>query len=194
MRIAEIKRKTTETDIFVKLNLDGKGNYKIDTPVKFLNHMLELFSKHSFIDLEISATGDTEIDYHHTVEDIAICLGQAFEKALGDKIKINRFGFFLLPMDESLVRTAIDINNRPHLSLTGDFSSFKTGGFDIELLKEFFHKLVLNGKFTLHIDVLKTSNLHHAIEAIYKSFAKSLSSAVSINSDIEGVLSTKGVI
>lgn len=194
MRVSEIKRKTTETDIYVKLNLDGKGNYKINTPVNFLNHMLELWSKHSFVDLEIDAKGDIEIDYHHTVEDIAICFGQAIANALGNKKSINRFGFFVMPMDESLVRTSIDINNRPHLSLTGDFSSFKTGGFDIELLKEFFSKLVLNGKFTLHIDVLKTSNLHHAIEAVFKSFAKTFAAAVSINTNIEGVLSTKGVI
>lgn len=194
MREAVIQRETSETKIKIKINLDGTGTYKISTPNAFFNHMMELFSKHSFIDLEIEASGDIEIDFHHTIEDIGICLGTAFNKALGTKEKINRYGFFILPMDESLVRTSVDISNRPSLSFTGEFSSFKTGGFDIELLKEFLNKFVLNAKITLHIDLLKSSNLHHAIEGIFKSLAKSINQAVSENPGINGVLSTKGIL
>ncbi|HOK40147.1 MAG TPA: imidazoleglycerol-phosphate dehydratase HisB [bacterium] len=194
MRAAEIARKTNETDIRVKINLDGTGKYKISTPNHFLNHMLELFSKHSFIDLEIIATGDVNIDFHHTVEDIGICLGQAFNHALGTKEKINRYGFFILPMDESLACVAIDICNRSHFSLTGNFSSFETGDFDIELLKEFLQKFTDNSKITLHIDLLKSSNLHHSIEAIFKCMAKAINMAISINPKIERAMSTKGVL
>lgn len=194
MRESEIIRKTNETNIKVRLNLDGVGNYKISTPLSFFNHMMELFAKHSFIDIYIEAEGDVDVDYHHTIEDIGICLGQAFNKALGTKEKINRYGFFILPMDESLAQTAVDISNRAYLSITGEFPSFETGDFDIELLKEFLNKFVLNANITLHIDLLKSSNLHHSIESIFKCLAKSINQAISENAKITGVLSTKGTL
>lgn len=195
MRIAEIKRKTNETDISLSLNLDGKGASVINSGCGFLDHMLTLFSKHARFDLELSCSGDVEVDYHHTVEDIGISLGEAFAKALGDKKGIVRYGNFLLPMDEALVMSAVDISGRSHLEYSAEVSSEKVGDFDTELVEEFFEAFVRNAKITLHIVKLNGKNSHHILEAIYKSVARSLKESVAIDEAYKDeVPSTKGVL
>lgn len=195
MRIAEIKRKTNETDISLSLNLDGKGASVINSGCGFLDHMLTLFSKHARFDLELFCSGDVEVDYHHTVEDIGISLGEAFAKALGDKKGIVRYGDFLLPMDEALVMSAVDISGRSHLEYSAEVSSEKVGDFDTELVEEFFEAFVRSAKITLHIVKLNGKNSHHILEAIYKSVARSLKEAVAIDEAYKDeVPSTKGVL
>lgn len=195
MRIAEIKRKTNETDISLTLNLDGKGASVINSGCGFLDHMLTLFSKHARFDLELFCSGDVEVDYHHTVEDIGISLGEAFAKALGDKKGIVRYGDFLLPMDEALVMSAVDISGRSHLEYSAEVSSEKVGDFDTELVEEFFEAFVRSAKITLHIVKLNGKNSHHILEAIYKSVARSLKEAVAIDEAYKDeVPSTKGVL
>lgn len=195
MRIAEIKRKTNETDISLSLNLDGKGASVINSGCGFLDHMLTLFSKHARFNLELSCSGDVEVDYHHTVEDIGISLGEAFAKALGDKKGIVRYGNFLLPMDEALVMSAVDISGRSHLEYSAEVSSEKVGDFDTELVEEFFEAFVRSAKITLHIVKLNGKNSHHILEAIYKSVARSLKEAVAIDEAYKDeVPSTKGVL
>lgn len=195
MRIAEIKRKTNETDISLTLNLDGKGASVINSGCGFLDHMLTLFSKHARFDLELFCSGDVEVDYHHTVEDIGISLGEAFAKALGDKKGIVRYGNFLLPMDEALVMSAVDISGRSHLEYSAEVSSEKVGDFDTELVEEFFEAFVRSAKITLHIVKLNGKNSHHILEAIYKSVARSLKEAVAIDEAYKDeVPSTKGVL
>ena len=191
-RTAEITRKTRETQIHLCLNLDGNGTSNINTGVGFLDHMLELFAKHGFFDLEIEAEGDLHVDAHHTTEDVGICLGQAIKKAVGDKEGMRRFGSFTLPMYESLAHVDLDICGRPYLHYETPLKDGKIGEFDIELAEEFFHGFVNNSGTTLHINVPYGTNQHHIIEAIFKAVAKALDIATQIDNRITGVHSTKG--
>ncbi len=191
-RKAEITRETRETQIRLCLNLDGDGTSNINTGVGFLDHMLELFAKHGFFDLEIVAKGDLHVDAHHTTEDVGICLGQAFHKAVGDKAGMRRFGSFTVPMYESLARVDLDMCGRPYLHYETPLDFGKIGEFDIELAEEFFHGFVNNSGTTLHINVPYGTNQHHIIEAIFKAVAKALDIATRIDDRITGVHSTKG--
>ena len=195
MRKAEIKRKTAETDILLKLNLDGKGTAKIDSGCGFLDHMLTLFAKHGRFDLTVKCTGDTFVDYHHTVEDIGICLGQAFKTALGEKKGITRYGSTILPMDEALILTAVDISGRSFLVKELDIKAEKVGDFDTELVEEFLIAFSSNANLTLHVRQLAGSNAHHIIEGVFKSLARTLKAAVSIDATAKNEIpSTKGVL
>ena len=195
MRKAFIKRKTGETDIKLSLNLDGKGEGKIETGCGFLDHMLTLFKKHGRFDLEVIAKGDTYVDYHHTVEDIGITLGLAFKEALGDKAGITRYADTTLPMDEALILTAVDLSGRAFFVKDLDIKSNKVGDFDTELVEEFLIALSSNAGFTLHVRQLSGSNAHHIIEGIFKSLARTLKKAVAIDSTLNGEIpSTKGVL
>ena len=191
-RKAEITRETKETQIRIKLNLDGNGTSNINTGVGFLDHMLELFTRHGFFDLDVEAKGDLHIDAHHTTEDVGICLGQAFQEAVGDKIGMRRFGSFDVPMYESLAEVNLDICGRPYLHYNTPLEFGKVGEFDIELTEEFFHGFVNHSGTTLHINVPYGTNQHHIIEAIFKAVAKALDVATQIDTRISGVLSTKG--
>ena len=195
MRTAEINRKTNETDIKLKLVLDGTGKIEINTGCGFLDHMLTLFACHGGFDLCVSCKGDTYVDYHHTVEDIGIALGDAFKSALGDMRGITRYGSFILPMDEALIMTAVDISGRAHLSYGLEIPSYKVGDFDTELCEEFFLGLVRHAEITLHIKQLAGANSHHIIEGAFKSSARSLAAAVKIDRERENEIpSTKGVL
>ena len=193
-RISKVKRKTTETDITLKINIDGSGKYRIETPVPFLTHMLELFSKHGLFDLDITASGDVEIDSHHTVEDIGICLGEAFNKALGKKVKIKRYGEAKVPMDEALAQITLDISGRPHLTCNIPQIEDKVGQFDTELVEEFFQAFVNNSGVTLHINLISGKNSHHIIEAVFKAFARALDTATLLDPRVSGIPSTKGAL
>lgn len=195
MRKAEIKRKTNETDIKLSLNLDGSGKSEIKCGCGFLEHMLTLFAKHAHFDLILSCDGDTYVDDHHTVEDIGIALGEAFNTALGDKKGIARYADTILPMDESLILTAVDLSGRAHLSYSLEIPTEKVGTFDTELCEEFFAAFVRNAQCTLHIKKISGTNSHHIIEGAFKSFAHTLAAAVKINSEFKDeILSTKGVL
>lgn len=195
MRTSEIKRKTAETDIEIKLNIDGKGSAKIDTGCGFMDHMLTLFASHGKFDLCVKCVGDTDVDYHHSVEDIGIALGQAFFEALGDKRGIIRYGNMILPMDESLILCALDISGRDCLVYGLDIPTEKVGDMDTELVEEFFLGFVRNAKMTLHIKKLDGKNSHHIIEGAFKSFARAMKMAVSIDpAYADEVPSTKGVL
>ena len=195
MRKAEIKRKTAETDIVLTLDLDGTGKSDVDSGVGFLDHMLTLFAKHGRFDLQLACKGETQVDDHHSVEDIGICLGEAFAKALGDKAGIRRYGSMLLPMDEALVMTALDISGRAHLSYTANIRARKVGTFDTELAEEFWEAFVRSAKITLHIRQLAGRNAHHIIEGMFKSAARSLKTAVTVNAAApDEIPSTKGVL
>lgn len=195
MRTAEIKRKTAETDITLSINLDGKGESKINSGCGFLDHMLTLFSAHSRFDITLECKGDTNVDYHHTVEDIGIVLGKAFKEALGDKKGITRYGSMLLPMDEALIMSAVDISGRAHLEYGLEIPALRVGEFDTELCKEFFISFVRNSDITLHIKSLSGSNSHHIIEGAFKSVARSLKAAVKLDSEFsDEIPSTKGVL
>jgi len=195
MRTAEIKRKTAETDIYLKLNLDGDGKSTVDTGCGFLDHMLTLFAAHGKFDLEVTCKGDTHVDYHHTVEDIGICLGLAFSDALSDKKGISRYGNMILPMDEALILSAVDLSGRSHLEYNLDIPTQKVGNFDTELALEFWLAFVRNANCTLHIKMLSGINSHHIIEGAFKSVARSLRSAVYIDSTNNNKIpSTKGVL
>ena len=191
-RVSQIKRKTQETDIKLDLRLDGSGKYDIATGVPFLDHMLTLFTVHGFFDLTIKAEGDVEVDDHHTVEDIGICLGQAFKEALGDFSSINRYGHCSLPMDETLARVTVDLSNRPYLHYDIKPLDQKVGTFDTALALEFFRALSLHGGMTLHIEVPYGENTHHILEAVFKAAGRTLSQASAINTQVEGILSSKG--
>lgn len=191
-RIAQIQRKTKETDIQVKLNLDGSGNSVINTGIGFFNHMLEGFSKHGFFDLNLNCEGDLAVDCHHTIEDCGIVLGNAIREALGDKSGIKRFGSCILPMDESLVLCAIDLSGRPYLVFDGEFTTEKIGYMDTEMVKEFFYAISYSAGMNLHIKVLTPGNNHHMAEAMFKAFACALDEAVSRDPRVQGILSTKG--
>lgn len=195
MRKAELKRKTNETDIEIKLNIDGSGIGCIDTGCGFLNHMLTLFAKHARFDLAVSCDGDTEVDYHHTTEDIGICLGLVLKEALGDMRGIERYAHIILPMDEALILCAVDVSGRPHLEFEADIPTAKVGDFDTELCEEFMLALVRNAGITLHIKHLAGKNSHHIIEAVFKALGRVLSSAAKINEEYrDEIPSTKGVI
>lgn len=195
MRSAQITRNTTETQIQLSLNLDGTGVSEISTGCGFLNHMLTLFARHGSFDLRVSATGDTDVDDHHTVEDIGIALGLALNQALGDKRGITRYGSFLLPMDEALILTAVDISGRGYLSCGLTIPTEKVGTFDTELVEEFFLAFTRNCPITLHIKQLDGRNSHHIIEGTFKSFARSLKAACAIDPlHAQEIPSTKGVL
>lgn len=195
MRQSEISRKTGETDVQVRLDLDGTGEYAIDTGVGFLNHMLELFARHGRFNLQVTCKGDTWVDDHHSTEDIGIALGQAFDKALGDRKGITRYGSMLLPMDESLIESAVDISGRGMLVYGLDIPTEKVGTFDTELVEDFFQAFAQNARCTLHIRQLAGRNSHHIIEGAFKSAARSLRAAVKIDPDTAGEIpSTKGVL
>lgn len=195
MRTAEIVRTTKETDIKLSLNLDGKGESNIDSGCGFLNHMLTLFAKHSGIDLNVKCVGDIDVDYHHTTEDIGISLGEALGEALCDKRGIVRYGQCLLPMDESLVLSAIDLSGRVHLGFRMSIPTEKIGDFDSELIEEFFYGFVRGSKATLHIKQMDGTNSHHLAEAAFKSVGRSIRQAVSIDERFANEMpSTKGVL
>ncbi len=191
-RIAEIQRKTKETDIRVALGLDGTGKSEISTGIGFFDHMLEGFSRHGFFDLNCQVKGDLHVDGHHTVEDTGIVLGQAITKALGDKRGICRYGSFILPMDETLVLCAVDLCGRPYLNFDAVFPVERVGELDTQLVREFFYAVSYSAGMNLHIKLLDGINAHHMIEAMFKAFAKALDQAVSMDSRISDVLSTKG--
>jgi len=193
MRTSKITRKTAETDIFLSLNLDGTGKSSISTGCGFLNHMLTLFAAHGKFDLTVNCTGDTDVDDHHSVEDIGICLGQAFQNALGDKRSITRYGSFLLPMDEALIQTAVDISGRSCLCYGLSIPTEKIGTFDTELVEEFFLALTRNCPMSLHILQLAGKNAHHIVEGTFKSVARSLKMAVA-SDGTNDIPSTKGVL
>ena len=195
MRSGKIERKTAETEISISLKLDGTGEYKINTGVGFFDHMLEQLARHSLIDLEIEANGDTHIDDHHTVEDTGIAFGLALSQAIGDKLGINRYGWCLLPMDETLIRTALDLSNRPFLYFDIDMPTNKIGSFDTELVREFFQAVSTHGGITLHMEKLHGFNSHHIAEAAFKSFSKSLRVAIEKDPrNINALPSTKGAL
>ena len=195
MRKADIKRKTAETDISLKLNLDGKGASKIDSGCGFLDHMLTLFAKHGRFDLSVKCSGDIEVDYHHTVEDIGICLGQAFNKALGEKKGIVRYGSTILPMDEALILTAVDISGRSFLVKELDVKADKVGDFDTELVEEFLVAFSRSAEITLHVRQLSGTNAHQIIEGVFKSLARTMRAAVAIDGAAKNEIpSTKGVL
>ncbi|WP_367274663.1 imidazoleglycerol-phosphate dehydratase HisB [uncultured Victivallis sp.] len=192
MRKSEITRTTRETDITVALELDGTGKSSIDTGIPFMNHMLELFAKHGFFDLEVRAKGDIEVDYHHTMEDLGLVLGQALAEALGDKAGIRRYGSCILPMDETLALVALDLSGRPCLVWDVDFPAQMIRDLDVRLFCEFFQALVNRAGMNLHVKKLAGEEVHHVAEAIFKAFAKALDQAVSLDPRVKGVLSTKG--
>ncbi len=195
MRIGEINRKTAETSITTYLDLDGIGEADIDTGVGFLDHMMTLFSRHGRFDVRLSCDGDTYVDDHHSVEDIGICLGKAFKKALGDMRGINRYGHIILPMDETLILCAVDISGRAHLSFEADFPSEKIGTFDTELVEEFFAAFVRSSNITLHIKQLSGKNSHHIAEGMFKAFGRTMKTAVAIDKEFDDEIpSTKGVL
>ena len=195
MRTAEIARKTNETDVRLKLNLDGTGASRIDTGAGFLDHMLTLFARHGCFDLAIECRGDTNVDLHHTTEDVGIALGQAFAAALGEKRGIRRYGYFILPMDEALILSSADLSGRAHLSYALEIPAEKVGTFDTELVEEFFLGFVRNSGITLHLRRLDGKNAHHIIEGAFKSAARSLRQAVETDERLNGEIpSTKGVL
>ncbi|WP_325176775.1 imidazoleglycerol-phosphate dehydratase HisB [Paenibacillus alkalitolerans] len=193
-RSAGIERRTNETDIKLTFAIDGTGDSKLETDVPFLNHMLDLFTKHGHFDLAVEARGDVEIDDHHTVEDIGICLGQALKEALGDKRGIKRYANVFVPMDEALAQVVIDISNRPHLEYRAEFPSANVGTFSVELFHEFLWKFALESRITLHVIVHYGRNTHHMIEAVFKALGRALDEATSIDPRVQGVPSTKGVL
>lgn len=195
MRTAEIKRKTAETDIFLRLDLDGCGKSEIDTGVGFLDHMLTLFAKHGRFDLCVKCVGDTQVDDHHSVEDIGIALGQAFALALGEKRGIARYGSCILPMDEALILTAVDFSGRAYLGFRLNIPTPKVGSFDTELIEEFFYAFVRNAACSLHLRKLAGTNSHHIIEGAFKSVARTMRTAVAIEDAFKDEIpSTKGVL
>ena len=193
-RTASIERVTNETRIRLELDVDGAGTAKVCTSVPFLDHMLNLFARHGLFDLSVEASGDIDIDFHHTVEDIGIVLGEAFKKALGDKKGIRRYGQASVPMDETLASVSIDISGRPYLVYNVRLPKVKIGEFDVELAREFFQAFVNHCGLNLHINVMYGENVHHIIEACFKAVARAMDVATQIDLRVEGVLSTKGVL
>lgn len=193
-RTARIERITKETSIKLSLAVDGSGEAKICTSVPFLDHMLNLFARHGLFDLEVEASGDIDIDFHHTVEDIGIVLGEAFKQALGEKKGIRRYGQATVPMDETLASVAVDISGRPYLVYHVTLPKVKIGEFDVELAREFFQAFVNNCGLNLHVNVMYGENVHHIIEACFKAFARAMDAATQIDPRVQGVMSTKGVL
>ncbi len=194
IRKADVSRKTGETDIKISLNIDGTGKNQVKTGIGFFDHMLTAFSKHGLFDLKCSVTGDLEVDGHHSVEDTGIVLGAAIKKAIGDKKGINRYGYFVLPMDEVLVLCSIDLCDRPYLGFEYDYKVPMIGELDTELVKEFFYAVSYSAGMNLHFKVLSDGNAHHVTEAMFKAFAKALDMATICDPRITGVLSTKGAL
>lgn len=192
MREAQVTRNTLETQISVKLNLDGSGNSRLASGVPFLDHMLDQVARHGVFDLEVSAKGDLHIDAHHTVEDIGITLGQAFAKAIGDKKGVRRYGHAYVPLDEALSRVVVDLSGRPGLAMQVEFARARIGEFDVDLVREFFQGFVNHAMVTLHVDNLKGGNAHHQAETAFKAFGRALRMAVEPDPRMQGVPSTKG--
>lgn len=193
-RKAEVERVTSETDIKLWLNLDGKGEAKPDTELPFLNHMLELWARHGFFDLEVKGRGDIQVEPHHLVEDVGICLGQALKEALGSKERINRYGHCFLPMDDALVLAAVDLSGRPFLNYDLSISPGKVGAIDVEVMEEFWRAVVSEGALNLHLKLFAGRNRHHIIEAVFKGAGRAMRDACSRRDDFKGVLSTKGIL
>ncbi|MGF9724184.1 imidazoleglycerol-phosphate dehydratase HisB [Bacillus safensis] len=194
MRQAKTARKTNETNISLALEIDGEGKADIQTDVPFMTHMLDLFTKHGHFNLTVDAKGDTDVDDHHTTEDIGIVLGQMFKEALGDKKGIKRYGSSFVPMDETLTQVVVDLSNRPHLEMRASFPSQKVGTFDTELVHEFLWKFALEARINLHVIVHYGTNTHHMIEAIFKAMARALDEATTIDPRVKGIPSTKGML
>jgi len=193
-RSAQVSRKTNETNVSVKLDIDGNGKCEVETGIGFFNHMLSLFARHGLFDLNIRATGDLCVDAHHTVEDVGITLGQALKEALGSKSNVIRYGTSFVPMDETLAMVVVDLSGRPFLVFDAKFTADRIGEMDTELVEEFFRALAYNAGITLHIKVFYGSNNHHIAEAIFKAFGRALDEATGIDGRIEGVMSTKGIL
>lgn len=193
-RTAKIKRKTTETEISLEIDLDGAGKADVSTGVGFLDHMLELFARHGMVYLKVKAAGDLDVDAHHTTEDVGICLGQAVAQAAGDKKGIRRYGFASVPLDEALAQVTLDLSGRPFLVFEGDLPQSKVGEFDSELTEDFFQAFATHGKITLHCQVVRGRNTHHAIECLFKATARALRQALETDPRESGVPSTKGVL
>ncbi|HJB94716.1 MAG: imidazoleglycerol-phosphate dehydratase HisB [Lachnospiraceae bacterium] len=193
-RIGTCTRKTKETDIALTINLDGQGDNQIDTGIPFFDHMLDGFARHGLFDLSVKVSGDLEVDSHHTVEDTGIVLGQALQNALGTKAGIKRYGYFILPMDETLALSAIDLSGRPYLKYDADFTVPQLGTLDTEMIREFFYAVSYSGAMNLHLKILEPGNNHHMAEALFKAFGKALDMAVSAEPRIKDVWSTKGTL
>jgi imidazoleglycerol-phosphate dehydratase len=193
-RKAEVKRKTGETDISLSLNLDGEGRFEIDTGIPFFNHMLDLLARHALFDLTLKAVGDLEVDYHHTVEDVGLALGEALDKALAERVGICRYGWCVVPMDESLARVAVDLGGRPHLVYKMAVRKRRIRDFDLWLLKHFFESLSQKARMNLHIEQMYGEDAHHAYEAVFKGVAQALRGACAIDPRVKGVPSSKGVL
>ena len=191
-RIGRVSRKTKETDITLSINLDGQGKNQIDTGIPFFDHMLDGFARHGLFDLEVSVKGDVEVDSHHTIEDTGIVLGQAVAEALGDKKGIRRYGYFILPMDETLSLGAVDLSGRPFLNFQAEFTVPRLGDMDTEMVREFFYAVSYSAAMNLHLKILDAGNNHHMAEALFKAFGKALDMAVSEEPRIKDVWSTKG--
>ena len=193
-RIGSCARKTKETDIGLTINLDGQGCNNINTGIPFFDHMLDGFARHGLFDLDIRVKGDVEVDSHHTIEDAGIVLGQAIANALGDKAGIKRYGYFILPMDETLALCAVDLSGRPYLKYDADFTVPRLGGMDTEMVREFFYAVSYSAAMNLHVKILESGNNHHMAEAMFKAFGKALDMAVSLEPRIKDVWSTKGTL
>lgn len=191
-RIGKCTRKTKETEIDLAIRLDGQGKNRIDTGIPFFDHMLDGFARHGLFDLEVSVKGDLEVDCHHTIEDTGIVLGTAIAEALGDKTGIRRYGYFILPMDETLALSAVDLSGRPYLNFQAEFTVPSLGGMDTEMVREFFYAVSYSASMNLHLKILDGGNNHHIAEAMFKAFGKALDMAVSAEPRIKGVWSTKG--
>lgn len=191
-RQARVERRTRETQIVLQLNLDGTGASKVETTIPFFDHMLEACAKHGLMDLTVDAKGDVEVDLHHTVEDVGICLGKAFKEAVGEKKGIVRYGQSFLPMDEALLQASVDISGRPYLVFNVPLQRTRISNFDLDLLKDFFRAFAFNAEITLHITMHYGENLHHIAEAVFKSVGRALAEATRLNPRIADVLSTKG--
>ena len=191
-RQGRVERKTKETQIVLQVGLDGTGASKVETGIPFFNHMLEAWSKHGLVDLTVDARGDLEVDLHHTVEDVGICLGKAFREALGDRAGIVRYGASFLPMDEALLHAAVDISGRPFLVFNVPVKRTRISNFDLDLLEDFFRAFAFNAEITLHVNMHYGHNLHHIAEAVFKAVGRALAEATRLNPRIAGVLSTKG--
>ena len=193
-RIAEVKRVTKETNINMRLDLDGRGRSSVNTGIGFFDHMLEGFARHGFFDLEVDIRGDLHVDGHHTVEDTGIVLGNAIREAVGDKRGIRRYGYFILPMDDALALCAVDFCGRPYLNFDASFPTERVGGLDTELVREFFYAVSYSAGMNLHLKVMDGTNAHHMIEAMFKAFAKALDGATGMEPRVSDVLSTKGTL
>jgi imidazoleglycerol-phosphate dehydratase len=194
-RVAEITRKTNETDLHVRLNLDGVGDSRVKTGIGFFDHMLDALARHALLDLTVEARGDLHVDGHHTVEDTGIVLGQALAQALGDRAGIRRYADCSVPLDEALVRCVLDVSGRPYLAYEIEIPKWQMlGDYDVFLTPEFFRALVLNAGFTVHLDLIRGDNPHHIVEAAFKAFARSLDAATALDPRVTGVPSTKGAL